>query len=238
MADSRALNFEHYGQPSQFKTHYVVERGARIRDLMQPTIAKLRTIHRDTTVVVKIAAGINDITRIVRTEHDKFLRPSTRSADEIFIELCTFKDLLKRERRNILVGLVTIPTVSVRKYAEINGYRATEELERDFSQDQREIDDNLQTINYRIRGENRQPQLDFPRGPRTVSWHSSVTRKSFRKSRNKNKPGKPTTRSSFGQLYDGIHAVSQLKRKWFHQLITAFTAEIRTTSDKLGIAQK
>ena len=65
VADSRAKNFDLLDQDKlyTYNVHYVVKPGAKIRDLQRDACAALNSIpQQDTVVLVKVAAGINNLT--------------------------------------------------------------------------------------------------------------------------------------------------------------------------------
>ena len=68
IADSRAHNFDAYKKPPQeellceYRVDFCVARGAKISDLKTEALEKLRHKRSRNPVIVKIAAGINDIT--------------------------------------------------------------------------------------------------------------------------------------------------------------------------------
>ncbi len=69
VADSRAFSFDHYPRPESCSLNldFVIVRGATIEDLILPTIAKLRSYSASDFTIIKLAAGINDLTNFCQS---------------------------------------------------------------------------------------------------------------------------------------------------------------------------
>ena len=62
VADSRAYSFDQYTPPpSNACVDFVIQRGAKIDDLILPTLTKLRSYDPSHFTIIKLAAGINDL---------------------------------------------------------------------------------------------------------------------------------------------------------------------------------
>ena len=63
VADSRAFSFNKYSKPvgSNIAIDFVIHRGATVDDLLLPTLARLRTYPLEDRIIIKLAAGINNL---------------------------------------------------------------------------------------------------------------------------------------------------------------------------------
>ena len=73
VADSRAFLFDHYSRPPScnLNVDFVIIRGAKIDDLILPTLAKLRSYSDSDVIIVKLAAGIYDLTVFTESTHSR-----------------------------------------------------------------------------------------------------------------------------------------------------------------------
>ncbi|MES9885082.1 MAG: hypothetical protein ABW185_29925 [Sedimenticola sp.] len=226
VGDSRAHGFDRYDCPQKVTVHFVIKRGARVDDLVAPTLTKLQSLYSYDIVIVKIACGINNFTQFVKRNNVKDLVESAATERSVFNELVEFKKAIKHCCPKALVGFVTIPTLSFVKYRDTRvGKEHSQYSDRELSIFQSEVDGKLKSLNIRIKLENSTRQSGFETGCRTVSWHNSITRQSRRKRRDGT--SRTVTRTCFNQLYDGLHAVRPLKRKWFDEVCKAALAERR-----------
>ena len=87
---------------------------------------------------------------------------------------------------------------------------------------QKELDRKLDAINEQIISLNSQTQGGIKL--RTLSWHNTI-RKSAKRKR-----GDTTVhvkRNHFVHLYDGLHATSKLKQRWYRQMYQAFQLDLQ-----------
>ena len=112
VGDSRSYGFFRYEQPKNFETLFCVKRGAKIDDLIGESLEKLKEVRTDLPLIVKIAAGINNLTKFTRHQGGKELIASDISIAEVCNKLDSLKSKIKEARSDALVGFVTIPTLS------------------------------------------------------------------------------------------------------------------------------
>ena len=131
-----------------------------------------------------------------------------------------------------MAGFIKIPTVSLEKFNALQKLTGVlwkpKLLDRELKSQQAKLDSELHELNLQLKIENNKQQTPHSKGCRTISWHNSITTRSKKKSRKGHYRLKYT--NNFKRLYDGVHAVSELKRKWYKELCKAVLAEIRYTS--------
>lgn len=246
VGDSRLTGFETFAY-KDFRFRYVIERGAVVKDLEEKTIAIVREYRgKDRSVIVKIACGINEFTQFEQHENGKILRINNSvSNSNVFDKLKSFKEKIKSELPEAVVGFVTVPTLSFRKYCEHRAKKSRDDSQRkkyksgrqsgrhsetktvsseDLQVDQEKLDKELASLNTRLKFENSRRQSGVQKGCYTVSWHNTVSKASIRKNRS---GSRTVIRNSFTELYDGLHPTSTLKRKWHKQLIKCCTDEVK-----------
>ena len=228
VADSRAYSFDQYTHPpfSNLSVDFVIQRGAKIDDLVLPTVTKLRSYDPLDFTVIKLAAGINDLTEFVYTVHSrsKVLKKSDLSLDGFFARLYRFKQQIQACRPLTIVSIVTIPLASFSKFQASRHLSSPVLSVEELITNQKQLDSLLDQANARIREFNNELQLGM--STRTLSWHTSVRKPSKRKTRT-SKHNK-SLRNDFSQLYDGLHATSTLKKKWYNELYRSFDLDTRS----------
>lgn len=233
VGDSRAHNFNNYIKPSDypFEVDIYSLRGAKICSLINPTLRKLGSYAASDLVIVRLAAGINDLTTFIRNESGKaVLKPSSHTPDTLLFELRRFREaVLSFRPRNTLVTFTTIPPASFKKFQASRNLDTPIIDEENLVVYQNELDRKLDTINEQIIGLNSQPQRGIKL--RTLSWHNTI-RKSAKRKR-----GDTTVnvkRNHFVHLYDGLHATSKLKKRWYRQVYQAFKIDLDVISNLQG----
>ena len=228
VADSRANSFDNYEQPTDIKVHYIIRRGANIKQLLDETLQYLTSHDIPKLYFVKIAAGINDLLDKVSGA----LIPSQLSVDSFILKLIDFRKAVKFICPFALVGFVTIPTVYFqghKSYCESQGQLLYHGIsEKVLNANQVAINEKIQIINSRIRHENSKQQLGHVAGCWTVSWHQSIV-KDIKKRRGKSRRLVSAIRYSYDSLYDGLHAKSTVKKYWFSLLVHCFRSDIEYT---------
>ena len=227
VADSRGHRFVNYPKPEDkaiplASLDFVVIRGAKIYNLVGPTIRKLNSYSSTDRVVVRLAAGINDLTAFQydATHEYRVLKPSNHSAESLFRELDNFKRAIQTARPSAIVSFTTIPPMSFYKFQKSKKLPVSLLSEDDIQSFQRSHDTVIDEVNNRIIEHNsiRQSGLVL----RTLSWHNSVRKVEKRTHRNKTKRVK---RNHFAHLYDGLHGDSKLKQRWFSELYSSFVRD-------------
>lgn len=233
VADSRSFGFWRYPQDPDAPIRYVVQRGAVIKDLRKPALDLIKTLTHE-TIIVKIAAGINELTSWWKHSGGKELTLSAVSSKILIEKLLKFKQEIHVVRPDALVGFVTIPTISFEKFNDLQTSTGklwtVKQSKSELKVLQTKLDEILHEVNSRLKVENCKRQLPHKKGCRTVSWHNSITTRS--KKRTKKGHFKLVYKNNFTKLYDGVHGVSELKKKWFCELCKAISAEIRFTAEE------
>ena len=210
VADWRAHNFDSYRQSNHIK--YILKRGAKIDDLLPVTINHLGSVPYRDFALIKIAAGINDLTAFTDTTSasgKRVLKRSDLTPEQVITKLKKFKESLFSAHFNSIVTFVSIPPASCRKFQAYKYKNLDTPIlsDEDLASNQTSLDQAVNTVNSFIHSANREPQFGIT--PRSLSWHTSVRKKSKRRKRSGQYS--VTLRNDFARLYDGLHAVSVLK---------------------------
>lgn len=242
VADSRANNFDKYKQPHDLNIHYIIQRGATIEQLTSRTRTEIVSLTTKKYILVKIAAGINDILEKYTDCTGTHIRLSTTSSAETIInKLLVFRSVVKTLIPSALVGFVTIPTAHLPSIQQHNidskkTIPSSAYPLETLQQEQSKLNTLIDEINNRIRTLNSNEQAFCTRGCWTVSWHSYIAKLHSKRS-GKGRPAKKHTRYMYGNLYDGLHAVSTVKRAWFQLVLRSFRAELGYTQrEDIGTA--
>ena len=203
--DSRGNNFDKYPQSENFNVQYIIRRGYAIQQLELETLHFLNSlsIPPGTPVIIKIAAGINDILNSISSSQPF-------NADSILLKLEKFRSNLLSVIPCALVSFVTIPTVEVCLLPRL--------VNCPIPNLQSVVNDTINLLNSKIRSSNSKA------GCWTVSWHLLVQKKVTKRS-GKGRKGKIVYRYIYKSLYDGLHGSSFTKKKWFQMLISSFKGE-------------
>ncbi|CAC5380191.1 unnamed protein product [Mytilus coruscus] len=149
---------------------------------------------------------------------------------EIYEKILEFKAAVKEKLPNALVGFITVPPISFKKYKEHcfeNKKLTVSEISNDdLLKFQKDLEKEVELLNEKIIFGNCEKQSGHLKGCRTISWHRSVCRLGKVK---RGKKYQKVYKNDFRELYDGIHGTSDIKQKWFSQLIIAIRAEISYT---------
>ena len=190
-----------------------------MHNLVDPALVILRAYPPSDTVIVRLAAGINDLTTFTRDETRRFkvLKPSAHTVETFMKELIHFKQVILNHRpQNTIVSFVTIPTASFQKFQASRKVPKPVISDTDLEQYQQDFDSKLDTINNQI------ITLNSDCNVRTLSWHNSVRKSAKRK----HSTGvRSVKRNHFAHLYDGLHATSKLKRRWYSEAYKAFSID-------------
>lgn len=233
VGDSRLAGFQHYSSNTDLQLQFVIRRGAQVADLVHPTLQTVRNVHKIGVLVVKISCGINNFTKFISHRDGRELTYAGITADNVFSQLHDFKRKIKEIRPDALVGFVTVPTLSfaknIKSRIESRKLVKSKFTEADIKEVQQSLDEQIQLLNIKLKFENSVRQAGHKKGCRTVSWHSYITKCSKRKRNKLARRSRTVIRNNFSKLYDGLHAVSDLKRRWFQDLVACITAERKYT---------
>ena len=168
--------------------------------------------------------GINDITTFhFGSNSEKVLKRSDVNSGDLISRLQQFKAKILEIRPTALVAFVTIPPASFAKFQNSKHLKIAIFTGDVLRQYQRELDDIVDLVNNFIKSYNNEPQHHII--VRTLSWHTSVRKPSKRRSlsRRLNR----VIRNDFSVLYDGLHSISTIKRRWHIELLRAFEIDRR-----------
>jgi hypothetical protein len=186
LTDSRGNNFDNgriFNQPRDFLVKYCIVRGAKVKKLQEEFLEQIKTenFNQYFPIIVKIAVGLNNFTILTENKlGTKELFYSGVKADDVFLELLEFKQVVKENIPRALIGFITVPPVSLRKFRE---YSASNEPDNKYEQsdiqlanDQNIIESEIEILNSKLSFENCKKQDGHLKGCRTISWHNSVWR--------------------------------------------------------------
>ncbi len=156
------------------------------------------------------------------------MQRSDISLDDLFAKFNRFKRQVLASRPTTAISIVTIPPVSFARFQATKHLSSPILTESELKHNQRQLDLLLDQANARIRSVNTELQFGF--STRTLSWHTSVRKPSKRKNRSSYYT---SLRNDFSQLYDGLHAKSTLKRKWYNELLKCFEIDTRALQQQL-----
>lgn len=233
MGDSRLWGVDNYAKPKDVNIEFVLRRGAKIEELVDPTVDLLKEqrFKAADIVVVKVAAGINNLTFIDSHKSGREISRSSTTDLALFNKIKDFKQKIKEVCPNALVGFATIPTLSFKKNIEYRIRKGnlvkSKHTKHEIDHIQNELDETVGKVNTRIKLENSNRQVGHRKGCLTVSLHRDVAKQTKR--RNRSGRLRVIEKNSFKQLYDGLHAESSLKHKWFDKLCQAVKTEIGFT---------
>ena len=215
-ADSRATGFTELDTHKLYSyvPHYIAKPGAKISDLAEDTIDLLNEIPREnTSIILKIAAGINNLNAKVKRSRAYEIAPTPVEPEDILEELNALKSKIIEARPDAIVSYITIAPVNYLQQLKYwqDKHRLPYPIysETDRLKYQKEHEDKIIEINKRIKDHNQEEQ--YPIKCQTSSWHSNVLRLQ-----------KGKYRLVVRALYDGIHATTEVKKKWhrnFHQSV-------------------
>ncbi|CAG2240788.1 unnamed protein product [Mytilus edulis] len=236
VTDSRGNNFDSnriFEQPPDFKIEYCIVRGATVNELKDVFLQRLNSVdtNRCLPIIVKVAVGINDFTKFIKNKNrERELVYSGAKGLEIYEKILEFKAAVKEKIPNALVGFITVPPISFKKYKEHcfenKKLTVSEISDDDLLKFQKDLEKEVELLNEKIIFGNCEKQSGHLKGCRTISWHRSVCRLGKVK---RGKKYQKVYKNDFRELYDGIHGTSAIKQKWFSQLIIAIRAEIGYT---------
>ena len=229
VSDSRSLNFKHYKPRSNID--FIVQRGAKLADLLPLTLTRLRTYAKEDYILLKLAAGINDFTTFTRrnSEGKRTLTCSTTTANELITQFWDFKRAILACHPKSVVSFVTIPPASFSKFQFSRQLSTPIFSTAELLELQNKLDQQIDIVNAALINENKTPQFGIL--PRTLSWHTSVRKPAKR--RNRAGRLKKSTRNNFSKLYDGLHACSDLKHHWFTELCRSFNIEEQRLHERI-----
>ena len=155
VGDSRICGFDTF-KYENFRTRFVIERGALIKDVVEKTLDIVREYCvQNRYVIVKIACGVNEYTKFESINGKRFLRFHSGKSRSVIGKLKSFKDKIKSIRPQTVVGFITVPTLSFRNQQD---FRITEKSkanigfsDENLQNDQRKLDVELIGLNADIK---------------------------------------------------------------------------------------
>lgn len=222
VGDSRIHNFDAYTQPRDLNILYIIQRGANVDQLKEKTIQTLQSkgVSADGRIEIKLCAGINEF--LCRERHDggSETKLSDVSVHEVVNKFFAFTSGIKCVYVNAEISFATIPHMSFEKYQQhcltnksLSKPKYSKEQVQEF---QNNLNRKVNELNRLLITENTKNSV------KTVFLHSDIS-KSHTKRKGRNKRKVTQVSYHFSRLYDGLHACSEIKRKWFEKLIASFS---------------
>ena len=226
VADSRARGFDRYSPPSDshITITYIIKRGATVQQLLPLVLHRLRQWNDRRFIIIRVAAGINNLTDLYTpaqsTGSTKVLIRSQVSSQDLIAIFKTFKSAILQLRQKAIVIFSTIPPASFAKFQES---RSVSYLPRDTLHNyQCDLNATIDIVNDEIKTLNHQFQhgISF----HTLSLHTTIRKPTKRRRRSGNR--RESIRNDFAPLYDGLHAKSHVKQRWFFLLHKLFKQDV------------
>ncbi|CAG2253706.1 unnamed protein product [Mytilus edulis] len=183
VTDSRGNNFDSnriFEQPPDFKIEYCIVRGATVNELKDVFLQRLNSVdtNRCLPIIVKVAVGINDFTKFIKNKNrERELVYSGAKGLEIYEKILEFKAAVKEKIPNALVGFITVPPISCKKYKEHcfenKKLTVSEISDDDLLKFQKDLEKEVELLNEKIIFGNCEKQSGHLKGCRTISWHRS-----------------------------------------------------------------
>lgn len=222
--DSRGFRFEQKKQPSNLEISYVISRGKTVEQLYDQTVTELWWVPSDKKLSFKICAGINNfIEKEYLGAQGTEFRPS-QTTPEFFIEsLANIKSKLKARFPNSRVAFGTIPPVH---FGELQQSRLRSGLLKtakysaaELSEFQDRVSAKLTLVNSEIIELNKLERVW------TLGLAEIIVKHHKKSCGRSNVKSKKVTSQHFQRMYDGLHAKSHIKQKWFNLIIKACQRE-------------
>lgn len=222
--DSRGRGLEQYIHQNNALTthtlHCIIIPGGTLSTIIQQVQNKIQSLtqqHNHTTIHCTIAAGICNLTK--KTFHQggmeiSYLRDANNIASIKQTISSTYQTM---HSNNIHFNLVHIPPASISKYSEFNiqhgKLKQSSFTTTDFHEQQTTLEQDIQDINNHISTQNQIYST------LSIRWDRDILKCKKRKRGRNNNNTKISQCFSYSDLYDGVHANSQLKNKWFYFLV-------------------
>lgn len=222
--DSRGFRFDQKKQPSSLEISYVISRGKTVEKLYEQTITELWWVPSDRHVSFKICAGINNfLEKEFLGEQGTEFKPSSTTAESFIETLTDIKSKLKARYPNSRVAFGTIPPVH---FGELQKSRLQSGLLKSVKYSEGELSDFSDRVNAKLSLVNTEI-IEINKLERVWTLGlAEIIVKTHRKSCGRcNAKSKQVTSQHFQRLYDGLHAKSHIKQKWFNLIIKACKRE-------------
>jgi hypothetical protein len=229
-SDSRAKDFLHWRPPNEelYLTHNIICRGARIDRVGSSIHSCLRRIPVTDIVVVRICAGINELT--YKSHHDGGVEITLQPYQNLLQHILQLKESIRKAHPKSLVGIATIPPINFKiaqhHYIDKGLLSKPHQTEEDLKKSQEKLNATIAEINARIIIENKINQYIPELGtaiPTQLFLHQDILKTSIKKTGRRRRIRihiQDTT------LPDGIHPCERVSNKWFAKIHENFVKEI------------
>ena len=178
--------------------------------------------------MIRLAAGINDLTNFTTSPCGKrVLQRSSVQPVDLIETFKTFEETIRERHPTLILSITTIPPASFAAFQACRELHTPILSQERLSTDQQDLNNTVDAVNAFITNHSKQ----FQQGviPRTLCWHRDVRKATKRRHKN-GKIAKTILRNNFTHLYDGLHAKTYLKQRWFKELLRAFSSDVRALS--------
>lgn len=216
-----------------YRTHYIVQRGGTLDSLQRRTVAFLQSgkIPPNSFLIVKIALGINDIVKKNKSIGSRAYTLTHEGTQETLNGLIQFRSLIYELKPNSMVSFITVPPIHFSRNVEYQKLNLGVQEDQEFYEDvdvshiQKNHLDDIVELNRKLIDLNRS-QSNIPVTPHCACWHTDIVKTSKKRKRR----GGFRTRLYMQQnlLYDGIHAITNLKHAWFEKFHTSVRIDVRS----------
>ena len=236
--DSRGYRFEQKRQPPNLDISYVISRGKTVEQLYEQTLTELWWVPSDRHISFKICAGINNfIEKEYLGSLGSEFRPSRITVESFIETLADIKSKLKARFPNSRVAFGTIPPVS---FSDLQKSRLKSGLLKSAKYSEEELNEFQDCVSAKLSLVNSEI-VEFNKLERVWTLElAEVIVKTHKKTKGRsNKKSSVVTNVYSQRMYDGLHAKSHIKQKWFNLIIKACTRENELTlsSKKKAVTQ-
>lgn len=224
ICDSRGNKFDLKPQPPGLSIIYVIRRGKTIEELTDLAFEKLKDYSSTQHFSFKFCAGINNfLSKEYFNDGSVAIRPSRLSPDRFIETLADIKSRVKCRFPNATVAFATIPSVS---FEHIQSYRLDSGLLRSIKYSPHEIAEFQTVITQTLNRVNSEiTEINKLERRWTIQWAEVIKKHHKKKCGRGNKNSTLTDSYHFDRLYDGLHAKSEIKNKWFLLVVKACRRE-------------
>lgn len=233
VCDSRGKNFERIFNDYDcfvrkdlfYDVKFIAIRGARVQDLLEPTLSYISGIDHKIPILLKLAAGINNFTKKNKNRYNETeISLNYISPNEVFLQLTNFVEHVKRAHINSVVTICGIPTANLRiiqqhsvKLGRLRHPSVSEDTLK-LKTDLLNID--VEIVNQKIAALNKKPQCSII--PYTASLDSYVLKK---KSGGKR-------RYMVQSLPDGLHGSDLVQLNWLNCIWKSLMKEATSLEER------
>lgn len=214
VADFRGRNFENIfrqdcfvGKDNFSSINFIAIPGARIQTLLEPTLSFLSRVDHSTTVLIKLAVGINNFTKKTKNSYNEIeIHLDSYHVNEIYSQFVQFVNTVKKAHSNSVVTVCGIPPANLvtiqQHYMKLRKLKQPSLKEEVLKLKTDLLMVDVELLNRKIFGLNQNTQCNIV--PHTASLDTYVVK---RKSNG-------NSRYLVQSLPDGLHGSDRVQLNW------------------------